>query len=101
MKEFYDFPIQTKVEQYISFPECLLHKKTDKLFIARSDNGNHFLDYGIHEGMMLIFDANQEAEPGKLSCYIEQKTESLRLLSEPKEGFVHAGRLVAAINYYD
>ena len=36
-----------------------LPNATDEIFLATADGGNHFLDFGIHEGMELIFDAKK------------------------------------------
>ena len=43
---------ESQIKAYCSFPVCLLPDGTDEIFLATADGGNHFLDFGIHEGII-------------------------------------------------
>ena len=90
-----------QIECYIPFPKKLLPKGAENIFVAKADNGNHFLDFGIKEGMMLIFDADKDFVDGHPSCFENSKTQKIKLLRHKETGFKHSGKLIAAISYYE
>lgn len=90
----------TSIEYYCAFPPCLLPETAKNVFFARADNGNHFLDFGIHEGMMLIFDEDAAFVDGHPSCFVHKDTKQLKMLRHSDDDYEHAGKLIAAINYY-
>ncbi len=68
---------ESQIKAYCSFPVCLLPDGTDEIFLATADGGNHFLDFGIHEGMELIFDAKKGfTEVNRLASSIKRHTKS-------------------------
>lgn len=91
---------ESQIKAYCSFSACLLPNTTDEIFLATADGGNHFLDFGIHEGMELIFDAQKEFTDGEPSCFVNKETHKIKLLRHTEEGYEHAGKLIAAITYY-
>jgi len=91
---------ESQIKAYCSFPVCLLPDGTDEIFLATADGGNHFLDFGIHEGMELIFDAQKGFTDGEPSCFVDKETHKIKLLLHAEEGYEHAGKLIAAITYY-
>lgn len=91
---------ESQIKSYCSFPASLLPDGTDEIFLATADGGNHFLDFGIHEGMELIFDAKKEFTDGEPSCFVNKETHKTKLLLHAEERYEHAGKLIAAITYY-
>lgn len=47
---------EKEVTAYVTIPDCFMQGCSEDIVIFRADGGNHFTDYGIYEGMFLIFD---------------------------------------------
>ena len=89
----------TKKEHMLS-PE-LIPNASEELFMAIADNGNHFLDFGIREGTGLIFNRQKPFKPGYPACFLNERTQTIKLLREMEKGYIFMGRLVATINYIE
>lgn len=87
------------IQSYLHLPRELFPGCSSKLFMAIADGGNHFLDYGITEGMNLIFDQEKPHEEGQISCFIDSNN-ALRLLTTQESGYTHLGGLVGAISSF-
>lgn len=57
----------------VAIPEQLLKGCSDSVVAFVADDGNHFTDYGIFEGMILFFDTKKSFEKGRLSCYVNEQ----------------------------
>jgi hypothetical protein len=89
-----------QIKEYSYLPATLLPKGAVNIFMGRADDGNHFLDFGIHEGMLLIFDADASFVDGHPSCFLHKETRQLKMLRHSDADYQHAGKLIAAITYY-
>lgn len=56
---------ESDVQAYVRMPDCLIKGCSDDMAIFIADGGNHFTDYGIYEGMFLLFDLNKPFLKGR------------------------------------
>jgi hypothetical protein len=92
------------VKEYVSLPTSLMEGISDDVFIAKADGGNHFTDYGIFEGTLMIFDAQKGFRQGRLSAYRKLGNgdgPELRISDKFIVGYEHLGRLVMTINNFE
>lgn len=64
----------------------------------------HFEEYGIYEGMFLIFDVSKDFKDGHLSCYLNNSGDDrpkFKVSDKPLDGYRHFGRLVASMKNYE
>ena len=88
----------------IQIPEQLLKGCSDSVVAFVADDGNHFTDYGIFEGMILFFDTKKSFEKGRLSCYVNEQDNDqpkYKVSDKDMDGYRHYGRLVMMMRSYE
>ena len=81
----------------VVIPEQFLQGCSDSVVAFVADDGNHFADYGIFEGMILIFDTTKPFEKGRLSCYVNEQDNDqpkYKVSDKDMDGYRHYGKLV-------
>lgn len=95
---------ENKNRRYVNLPSCMLKEISKDTFALQADDGNHFTQYGIYEGMFLFFDPKKQFKKGQLSCYENIKVGAIprfKLSDDLLEGYRHCGRLVMTIRNYE
>lgn len=95
---------ESDIECYIELPKCFMEGCSDKIVVFCADDGNHFISYGIYEGMFLFFDLEKDFKEGWLSCYVNKSDDGLpkyKLSDKDIEGYEHFGRLVMTMRNYE
>ena len=92
------------IREYVCCTPSIFKSESNHLFLAIADDGNHFIDFGIIEGTLLVFDGELPAEDGKLSMYadlsnLKQPRFKISLIRVP--GMAYAGRAIARVNYFE
>jgi len=92
------------IQGYVCCTPSVFKSESDHLFLAIADGGNHFMDFGITEGTLLVFDGELPAEDGKLSMYADlsnpkQPRFKISLIHVP--GMAYADRAIARVNYFE
>ena len=88
----------------VAIPEQLLKGCSDSVVAFVADDGNHFTDYGIFEGMILFFDTKKSFEKGRLSCYVNEQDNDqpkYKVSDKDMDGYSHYGRLVMMMRSYE
>ena len=88
----------------VKIPEEFLQGCSERLVALIADDGNHFTDYGIYEGMFLFFDTEKPFLKGRLSCYVNEQDNDqpmYKLSDRDIDGYRHFGRLVMIIRNYE
>lgn len=91
------------VHEYVHFATCMLpecSRKSNNIIIAYADGGNHFTDYGIFEGTMMLFDQDLEYVDGHPSCFYDPEKKELKVLRHPEPGCIYAGSLITTMNHH-
>ena len=85
----------------ISIPNALLPPGiiTPGAFIA--DKQPDLPDYGVDSGDLVIVDSGAKFVNGELSAFQSKKAEGYRLSKEQIGGYIHFGKVVMVIKYYD
>ena len=88
----------------IIIPDIFCQGISDNTIMFTADGGNHFTDYGIYEGMFLLFDLDKPFLEGRLSCFKNEESNDkpkYRVSDKPLEGYSHFGRLVMTLRNYE
>lgn len=92
------------VKEYVFCTPSIFRTESENLFFAIADGGNHFTEFGIIEGTLLVFDGELPVENGKLSIYADfsnPKMPRFRMSQIPVQGMDYAGRAIARVNYFE
>lgn len=95
---------EKEVTAYVTIPDCFLQGYSENIATSRADGGNHFTDYGIHEGMFLLFDQEKYFKKGRLSCYINTAGDDrpkYRVSDKNIDEHRRLGRLVLTLRSYE
>ena len=95
---------EKEVTAYVTIPDCFMQGCSEDIVIFRADGGNHFTDYGIYEGMFLIFDRKKNFKKGRLSCYTHTTGDDrpkYKVSDKDIDGYEHFGRLVLTLRNYE
>ena len=95
---------EKEVMAYVRMPACFMQGCSEDIVIFRADGGNHFTDYGIYEGMFLIFDRKKNFKKGRLSCYTNTTGDDrpkYKVSDKDIDGYEHFGRLVLTLRNYE
>ncbi len=93
------FAIKTEsIKSYVEAPKSLL-KEHRNLIALITDNGDHFLAYGIVEETTLYIDLDAEYEENTLSCFINKQGQFKLFICE-LEGYDYV-RIIAAYKSYE
>lgn len=85
-------------------PQELVKGCSDNVVVFIAACGNHFLNYGVTEGMYLFFDLEKEYKEGQLSCFVsdsENVQSKFKISDRPIKGYTHMGRLVVTVKNYE
>ena len=94
------FAIKTEsIKSYVEAPKSLL-KEHRNLIALITDNGDHFLAYGIVEETTLYIDLDAEYEGNTLSCFINKQGQFKLFICE-LEGYDYVGRVISAYKSYE
>ena len=94
------FAIKTEsIKSYVEAPKSLL-KEHRNLIALITDNGDHFLAYGIVEETTLYIDLDAEYEENTLSCFINKQGQFKLFICE-LEGYEYVGRVISAYKSYE
>ncbi len=88
----------------VRIPDIFLRGCSNNSIMFTADGGNHFTDYGIYEGMFLLFDLDKPFLEGRLSCFRNEQDNGepkYRVSDKPLEGYSHFGRLVMTVRNYE
>ena len=92
------------VSAAVRIPDIFLRGCSSNSVMFTADGGNHFTDYGIYEGMFLLFDLDKPFLDGRLSCFKNDHNDGehkYRVSDKSLEGYSHFGRLVMAVRNYE
>lgn len=92
------------IQEYVCCSPSVFRPESNNLLLAIVDGGNHFTDFGIVEGTLLVFDGELPAEDGKLSMYADffkPKQPIFKLSLNVVPGMTHVGRAIARVNYFE
>ena len=92
------------VVDFIDLPEFFFPDCGKYSFIAVAGEGNHFTDYGIYEGTILLFDSEKPYLEGHVSCFVNLKENDnprFKISDVPVEEYEHLGRLVYTVRNYE
>ena len=79
----------------------LLPNGTEGVILASIDGEVTSTEYGRCIIKTLILDDQKEFVDGKMSCFYDCESNSLKLLSHANENCKYIGRLVASISHYE
>lgn len=93
------------IQSYMAIPPEFTNGVRRDTVVFVADGGNHFTHYGIVEGMFLIFDLGTRFKKGHLSCFFcgtpDEDNPKYRVSDVPLRGYIHIGRLIAAVRNYE
>ena len=92
------------IQEYVCCSPSVFRSESNNLLFAIADGGNHFTNFGIVEGTLLVFDGELPAEDGKLSLYADfskPKQPIFKLSLNVVPGMNYVGRAIARVNYFE
>lgn len=92
------------IQEYVCCSPSIFKSESNNLLLAIADGGNHFTDFGIVEGTLLVFDGELSAEDGKLSLYADfskPKKPMFKLSLNVVPEMNYVGRAIARVNYFE
>lgn len=87
---------QEIIDGYLPLSHELFPGSSSNLFAGVADSGNHYREFGIQEGMILVFDREKPYKAGDLSCFMDSSLK-LFLRKHKKKGCAYLGKLVGTI----